>query len=89
MPPGLELQRCCCSNSGQKKGKEGGEFVRWHPDRMPAAPKWFLPLGLLCLPSNGAAVYHAARSPAESRLSRALFFPMSSIPRQQSINLAL
>lgn len=52
MPPGLELQRCCCSNrrvEGAKQREEreggGGEFVRWHPDRMPGAPKWFLPLG--------------------------------------------
>lgn len=52
MPPGLELQRCCCSNRGQSEGKGregGGEFVRCHPDRMPGAPKWFLPLGLLCV----------------------------------------
>ncbi|KAK5863363.1 hypothetical protein PBY51_000398 [Eleginops maclovinus] len=54
------------------------------------APKWFLPLGLLCLPSNGAAVYHAARSPAESRLSRALFFsaglnPSAAVNQSRSL----
>ena len=83
MPPGPELEGCCCSNRGQskgKKGREGGEFVRWHPDRMPGAPKWFLPLGLLCPSSNGAAVYHAARSPRRKQSERAailLHWPQS------------
>lgn len=93
MPPGLELQRCCCSNRGQSEGKGregGGEFVRCHPDRMPGAPKWFLPLGLLCVcPPMGQQFTMLLAAPQKADRAGHYSSLLASIPRQQSINPAL
>lgn len=85
-----KLQRCCCSNKRQSIGKKeewvGEEVVGRHSDLMPGAPKWFLPLGLLCLSSSWAAVYQCPQKVYWEGCYSSL---LASIPRQQSISPTL
>lgn len=89
MPPGLELQRCCCSNSKQKKKwKEGVSLLGSIQTSCQELPSGFFRWGSsVCLPigQQFTMLLGAPEKDREGYYSS----PLASIPRQQSINPVL
>lgn len=91
MPPGLELERCCCSNGGQSKGKKGKEGVSLLGGIQTACqelPSGFFRCGSsVCLPM-GQQFTMLLAAPEKTKRAAILLRWLQSLGSSQSIPLS-